>query len=395
MQYMSQEIDKVLVGSPPPPPKPIGSVIVEIAKAHGISPLKQFREFTSLFIGPTKLQASEYYAAGLFRSDLTKEQKKQFVGVKSTRALNDRLSPSNIARISYFLDNKVLYPALLEKLGLSTTTLQAVVSKTHRFGELKTLRSIEEIEGFLSSEARFPLFGKPIGGSKSVGTALFSSIDLDTQTIVLGNGNKTTVTELAREIFKEFSAGFAFQTAVIQHDALNAIIGSAIGTVRVVTLMENGAPQVLYTVWKIPAPKAMSDNYWQKESMIAEVESTSGQIKQVRRGIGMEVEQIEIHPVSAAKLVGFVLPHWEDIKSLAKKCHSLTPENGILGWDIAVTPDGPIVIECNTNPFHSLYQAATGRGILSAEFSAKFAKVFSRNEAITNAQKAAAKSKKQ
>ncbi len=389
---MSQEINRVLVGTPPPPPTLVGSAIVEVAKAHGISPIKQFREITALFFGASKLGSNEYYAAGLYRSDLTKEQKKQFVGVKSNLALNKRLSPVNIASISDFLDNKVLYTALLDKLGLSTTTLQAVVSNTHGFGELKTLGSIEAIEGFLLNEAKYPLFGKPIEGSKSVGTALFSSIDPDAQTIVLGNGAKTTVSDLAREIFTEFAGGYVFQNVVVQHDDMNAVTGSAVGTVRVVTLMQDGAPQVLYTVWKIPAPDAMSDNFWQTGSMIAEVEVSSGQIKQVRRGTGMNIEPIETHPVSGVKLAGFTLPYWQDILTLAQKCHSLTPENGILGWDIAVTPDGPLVIECNTSPFHTLYQMATGRGILSDDFAAKFAKVFSRNEAIINAQKAAAKS---
>jgi len=391
---MSQENSRVLVGTPPPPPTPVGSAIVEVAKAHGISPIKQFREIISLFFGASKLGSNEYYAAGLFRSDLTKAQKKQFVGAKSNLTLNTRLSPNNIASISDFLDNKVLYPALLETLGLSTTTLQAVVSNTHGFGELKTLRSIEAIEGFLLNEAKYPLFGKPVEGSKSVGTALFSSLDPKAQIIILGNGKTTPVSELAREIFTEFSGGYVFQTAVIQHDAVNAVVGSAIGTVRVVTLMQDGAPQVLYTVWKIPAPDAMSDNFWQNGSMIAEIDITSGEIKQVKRGSGMNVEQIETHPVSGVPLAGFTLPHWEDVLALAKKCHSLTPENGILGWDIAITPDGPLVIECNTSPFHTLYQMASGHGILNDDFSAKFAKVFRRNEAITKAQKAAAKSQK-
>lgn len=391
---MSQEISRVLVGTPPPPPTPVGSAFVEVAKAHGISPIKQFREIISLFFGAPKLGSNEYYAAGFFRSDLTKEQKKQFVGVKSNLALNTRLSPPNIASISDFLDNKVLYTSLLDKFGLATTTLQAVVSSTHGFGQLKTLRSTEEIETFLLNEAKYPLFGKPVEGSKSIGTALFSSIDLEAQTILLGNGNKTTVSDLAKEIFMGFSGGYVFQAAVVQHDAVNAVIGTAIGTVRVVTVMQDGVPLVLYTVWKIPAPDAMSDNFWQSGSMIAEVEVSSGQIKQVRRGTGMNVEQIESHPVSKSKLAGFVLPHWQDILTLAQNCHRLTPENGILGWDIAITPDGPLVIECNTSPFHTLYQMATGQGILNDAFSAKFAKVFRRNEAITNGQKAAAKSEK-
>lgn len=388
---MTQENNKVLVGSPPPPPTPMGAAIVDVAKAHGISPLKQFREIISLFFGASKLGSNEYYAAGLYRSDLTKQQKKQFVGVKSNLALNKRLSPVNIASISDFLDNKVLYPALLGSLGLATTSLQAVASSTHGFGRLKTLRSVEAIEAFLLGEAKYPLFGKPVEGSKSVGTALFASLNSDSKTITLGNGRETSVPALAREIFAEFSDGYVFQTAVTQHDAVTAVIGTAIGTVRVVTVMQDGAPQVLYTVWKIPAPDAMSDNFWQNGSMIAEVETTTGQVKQVHRGTGMTAEQIETHPVSGVTLANFTIPHWADITTLATKCHGLTPENGILGWDIAVTPDGPMVIECNTSPFHTLYQMATGRGILNNAFATKFANVFHRNEAIMRAQKSANK----
>jgi len=391
---MSQEMNRVLVGTPPPPPTPVASAIVEVAKAHGISPIKQFSEIASLFFGAPKLGSNEYYAAGLFRTDLTKAQKKQFVGVKSNLMLNQQLSPSNIASISDFLDNKVLYTSLLEHLGLSTTTLQAVVSNSHGFGELTTLRSTEAIEAFLLNEAKFPVFGKPIEGTKSIGTALFASLDRKTQIITLGNGDTTTVSELAREIFEDFADGFVFQNAVTQHKDVNAVIGSAIGTVRFVTLMQDGAPQVLYAVWKIPAPDAMSDNFWQKGSLIAEVEVSTGQIKQARRGTGMEAEQIETHPVSDVKLAEFTLPHWDSALTLVQKCHGLTPENGILGWDIAIAPDGPLVIECNTSPFHTLYQVATGRGILNDDFSPKFAKVFARNEAITNQQKAAAKSQK-
>ncbi len=389
---MTQETGRVLVGTPPPPPAPVSSAIVDVAKEHGISPIKQFREIISLYLGAPKLGANEYYAAGLFRSDLTKEQKKQFVGEKRNLALNQRLSPGNIARNSDFLDNKVLYTALLGSLGFPTTTVQAVVSITHGFGKLKTLQSIETVEEFLLNEAVYPVFGKPIEGSKSVGSALFSSVDRKARTIVLGNGIETAVTDLAKEIFTEFSYGYVFQSVIEQHDALNAVIGSAVGTIRVVTLMQDGAPEVLYTVWKIPAPEAMSDNFWQKGSMIAELDANTGQIKQVRRGVGMNVEQIENHPVSGAALVGFAVPYWDEIIALARRCHTVTPENGVLGWDIAVGPDGPLVIECNTSPAHSLYQMATGRGVLNEEFLEKFTKVFNRNKKISKAIKAADKS---
>ena len=44
------------------------------------------------------------------------------------------------------------------------------------------------------------------------------------------------------------------------------------------------------------------------------------------------------------------------------------PDNGILGLDIAITPSGALLIECNENSVHSLYQPPSGLGVLNADF---------------------------
>jgi len=46
----------------------------------------------------------------------------------------------------------------------------------------------------------------------------------------------------------------------------------------------------------------------------------------------------------------------------------LLPEFGIVGWDIAVTPERPVIIECNDNPHHVLCQQAKGCSIRNAGF---------------------------
>ena len=40
----------------------------------------------------------------------------------------------------------------------------------------------------------------------------------------------------------------------------------------------------------------------------------------------------------------------------AKKAALVCPEVGYVGWDIAVTPDGPVLVEGNEFPGHCLYQ---------------------------------------
>lgn len=62
--------------------------------------------------------------------------------------------------------------------------------------------------------------------------------------------------------------------------------------------------------------------------------------------------------------------------------HGAAPVNGVLGWDIALTPKGGVLIECNENSGDMLYQLAEDRGILNPAFRAIFAEVEARNAAI-------------
>ena len=87
------------------------------------------------------------------------------------------------------------------------------------------------------------------------------------------------------------------------------------------------------------------------------------------------METLENHPVSGIGLRGMHIPHWEDVTRLATQAHTLAIGNGVLGFDIGMTPTGPVVVECNTNPLHTVYQLATGRGILNAEFVPVFKRI--------------------
>ena len=154
------------------------------------------------------------------------------------------------------------------------------------------------------------------------------------------------------------------------------------------TVNENGTARPLYAVWKIPSPKAMSDNFWQDGSMIGAIDIETGEILRARTGSGLKGQDIETHPVSGKRLVGFQLPCFQDALALACQAHDVFPEFGILGFDMAITADGPAVVECNDNPFHTLFQIANQRGIRNADFLPVFEKVTKRSaEALAKQRK--------
>ena len=47
-------------------------------------------------------------------------------------------------------------------------------------------------------------------------------------------------------------------------------------------------------------------------------------------------------------ILGFQVPCWEEIKALVKEAALVTPQLRYMVWDVALTPDGPVIIEGNS-----------------------------------------------
>ncbi|MEL6889243.1 MAG: sugar-transfer associated ATP-grasp domain-containing protein, partial [Pseudomonadota bacterium] len=96
---------------------------------------------------------------------------------------------------------------------------------------------------------------------------------------------------------------------------------------------------------------------------------STGAVTRCVMGAGLAQQEATTHPVSGAQIVGATMPHWDDTLRIACDAHAVFPEFGICGFDIAVTADGPKVLECNDNPSHNLYQIGAGQGLLSSDLT--------------------------
>ena len=53
------------------------------------------------------------------------------------------------------------------------------------------------------------------------------------------------------------------------------------------------------------------------------------------------------HPITKLAIEGFCLPYWPEAMALVERAHRTMPQLLTLGWDVAITDDGPIIIETN------------------------------------------------
>lgn len=371
-------MDNTLLEKPSAKPATPAPAIVRVAKEFGVSPLKQLRQSLGLRFGKTKLSSKEYYDNCLFDPVMSADAKREFVGVTSNTALNARLSPRPVVPTAAFVGNKVLYTALLRQLGIATTQTLAVASTARHFGALPTLRDADAIKVFLQDASHYPIFGKPAHGSESLGSALLAGLEGDT--LSLGNGKTVSLDAFCAEIIAKYAGGYLFQKGLEQHQTLADITGKAIGCVRIVTAMDSATPRPVYSVWKIPSVDAMSDNFWQDGSMLAHLNLETGTVESCCLGKGLDKAEITTHPKSGAQIIGLQMPDWQAALDLARSAHAIFPEFGVCGWDIAMTEDGPKIVECNDNPSHTLYQMAVGRGVLNADFNPIWDKVTARQK---------------
>lgn len=380
-----------LLQSPTSAKAPEAPVIVQVAKTHGVSPIQQLRESLALRFGPQKLRSKDYYAFGLYDPAMPMAEKRQFAGVTGINALNTALTPPALAPTRAFVGNKLLYTQLLDKLGLATSETQALVSTFREVGQLPVMRDAAKLEAFLRNDALYPLFGKPHHGSLSDGSVRLECID--GHTLSLGNGETRHVSLFADEVLERYPGGYLLQTALDPHPQMAKIAGGAIGCVRVVTVNDGKGPKPVYAVWKLPAPDAMSDNFWQEGSLLALLDLESGAVKTCKRGTGVNAQNFETHPKSGANVIGTEIPYWEETLKLAVQAHGVFPEFGICGFDIAVAPGGPHILECNDNPAHVLYQHASGRGIWNDDFAPIWNSVIERQKKQQARQKSAMRKK--
>ncbi len=56
------------------------------------------------------------------------------------------------------------------------------------------------------------------------------------------------------------------------------------------------------------------------------------------------------HPISKEKIVGFNVPMFKEAVEMVKEAATVVPEMGYIGWDVAISEKGPVIVEGNCFP---------------------------------------------
>jgi len=132
-----------------------------------------------------------------------------------------------------------------------------------------------------------------------------------------------------------------------QHPALAAVSPDVVNTTRVTTFLDDdGTVQLLSFAQKFGVGKQASDQ--QSFGGFFTLMDATG--KSLGPGYGSHQKIFAKHPVTGASIVDFQLPMVDEVLKLVDEVSRVVPDIRYIGWDVVVTPDGPIIVEGNWMP---------------------------------------------
>ena len=140
-----------------------------------------------------------------------------------------------------------------------------------------------------------------------------------------------------------------------QHPDMARLHPQSVNTMRILTDLVNGEVTIAYVVVKMGRGDGVCDNSGQG-GILCRVDTETGKICSPATDDYFHV--YDRHPDTGIEFVGYQIPCFREAIELAKKAAHEIPQIGHVGWDMAITPDGPGIIEGNDFPGTDLCQLA-------------------------------------
>ena len=333
---------------------------------YGKGLFAQVSEIAALAMGPGKLKPHDYYYYGLYDdSRFTPQARRAFVG----KRVQDKIHLQCSARDWWaIVHDKLVCYAMLAGLGAPIPKTVALYHARREFAGVPVLHSADALAGHLRGGMAYPFFSKPVAGMWSTGAVLAESFDAASDSLVLSHGATTPVEAFVDAVGAYGPDGYLFQEPLRPHPTIRGICGDRLSTARVMVMLGPDETEILHTIWKIPVGRNVADNFWRAGNMLGLVDVESGRVTRVVCGVGPDHREVEVHPDTGAPVKGAVLPDWEALKSLCVETGATLTGLRLQAWDIAMCPDGPVVMEVNIGGDFNLPQLVTGSGLLSERF---------------------------
>lgn len=248
------------------------------------------------------------------------------------------------------LRDKALFGIVAEAYGINTAKNIGIIQngKIYLFNEKKII-SIDQINTVQCFTNDNDFFIKIIDGQCADGIYHMRVIDGH---FILGNK------AIDANTFFEKKRRYLIQESIKhQHRSIAAIHPKAINTLRIVTVFNNkiGEVEHLSSVLRVGKGENQVDN-WAAGGLSIGVDTEKGTLRQYgfyKPGHGTKATE---HPDSHIVFKDYLIPYMKEAIEEAKTFHRHLHGIHSIGWDVAITEEGPCFVEGNDNWEISLMQ---------------------------------------
>jgi len=284
-----------------------------------------------------------YFSRFLFKknmSDVKNYLPNKFLGEKISIHLNDQVEKE-------VLDNKLYFDFYYNQFDISIPKIIMYNFKTlfiYRGKNIEVKNSGEFIKLIDLIFTENPGYESIFIKKTNAGSCGFDTHKLfrcETQTKPL----------LMDELYRKVTcSGFLFQETVSQSDEINKLNPSCLNTIRIDTYRNNGSIDVISAYIRMSITNKYIDNISSGGCQVG-IDLKSGRLKKYgyapikTNGVKVLTE----HPVTGIIFENFIIPGFEEVIKTAINAATFSPSLKIVGWDIAIGPQGPVLIEGNSD----------------------------------------------
>lgn len=218
------------------------------------------------------------------------------------------------------------------------------------------------------------VFVKKVTGRGGTGAERWDCVDRGT--FVDSDGTRLSSDDLlARLVQRSRRTPLIIQQRLQPHRELRDITSGALPTMRILTCLDETAePEVIAAILRTSIRPSVTVDNLHAGGIGTLIDIESGLLsKSSNLGANARLGWLTTHPDTGAPIEGRKVPLWRAAKSLAIAAHRHFSDRVVVGWDIAILDDGPILIEGNGNPDLDILQRFMVSGFRQHRFGALLA----------------------
>lgn len=189
--------------------------------------------------------------------------------------------------------------------------------------------SLDDVEAFIRTHER--VMAKQLSGMSGAGIRKLVSSEI------------VDVASLREQLIAD--GQYLLEAFIVQHPEMAALNPSSVNSLRMITFFDGEVVHVLEAVLRM-GNGADVDNYG-RGGMYTVLDETSGVAE--FGAFDKYAHTFAAHPLTGTPIVGFHVPLYDEVLAMLDEVARVVPQIPYVGWDVAITPDRPIVIEGNYN----------------------------------------------